>query len=254
MQLVAMILLLPVPVQPAEPLPVAPAAAESLKLPPKLESKRDRMIGVKAGGSAKRITWEIPAGVDFQPKPANMPPEAPSPLRVEMDAATVLMLCAAPGTYKLRAFAAISDSVVFAETTLTVIGDPAPQPPPAPPKPVDPPAPSDAFKVELLKLFTDATSEERKQGLTLASCYRKAAKEALDPANATLDDVLRLISLCLDAAEGLGPSVLKGVRERVKTELVAKAGDPAAEFDKGRRKIVADLYTRAAEAVEGATK
>src|SRR5262249_53816949 len=130
----------------------------------------------------------------------------------------------------------------------------APAPAPTPPKPVDPPVPADAFKTELLKLLVDSTPAERQHGLTLASCYRKAAKEALDRSNQTLDDVLKLISAALDAAEGLGPTVLKPVRERVKVELVSKAGDPSAEFDAAHRKIVADLYTRAAEAVEGATK
>lgn len=238
-------------VQPPTPEP-PPAAAEPLKLPAKLECRRDHMIGLKAGGSAKRITWEIPPGIDFQPKPANMPPapDVPGPLRVEMDAGTLLMLVAPPGSYKLRAFAAIGESVAFAEATLTVAGDtPAPLPGPKPP-----PEPSDLFKVNLLKLFAESPPGERQHGLTLASCYRKAAKEALDPANPTLEDVLKVITLCIDLAEGLGPNVLKNVRERVKAELVAKAGDPTADFDDKRRKLVADLYVRAAEAVEGATK
>src|SRR5262245_65858269 len=84
--------------QPESAPPPAPVAADSLKLPAKLECKRDHMIGLKAGSSAKRVTWEIPSGVDFLTKPVNMTAaDAPGPVRVEMGRGTGMLCCACVG-------------------------------------------------------------------------------------------------------------------------------------------------------------
>ena len=129
-----------------------------------------------------------------------------------------------------------------------------PDVPPVPPTPV-PPVPVDAFAVELKALFPAPPSIMNKaQALVLAAVYRGAAKEAMSATNTTFGDLLAIITAAIDGAEGLGPTVLKPVRERVRVELQKAAPNLDAELIDGTRRVVADVYTRAAVAMEGCAK
>lgn len=236
------------------PLPLPATGADALKLPAKLECKRDKMIGVKAGSTAKRITWEIPAAVDFRPKPEGFTPTGEL-TRVEIDAAAEVTFTAAPGSYRIRAFCAVMESVSFAETLLVVEGEspgpgPGPGPTPKPPEP-KPPEPVDPLAKLIAEKFAGITSTTKRQDATaLAAVYRLAAKESINTEHATLADLVAIISDAINSA--VGKDVLLQVRMVVLAELKAKAaGD---ELTSTMRQTAADIYRRAAGALEDAAK
>lgn len=246
----------PVPKAPMTEGPPLAAAPDALKLPPKAELKRDHLVGVKAGTAAKRVTWEIPAGVDWQPKPADYkPPEQPAAVKVELDAGAMLFFTAGPGEYRIRAYAAVAESVAFAEMILAVTGD-APPKPPDPPKPPEPPAPLDAFKVDLLKLFAAEpdVANRKAQAATLAAVYKLAASETADKSYATFEDLATVIAAAIDGAKGLGPNALPSVRKRVRDEFATVFPDGSVELTDAARKKAGDVYARAAAALEEAAK
>lgn len=72
---------------------------------------------ITAQTTAKKVTWQVPPGVDYLPLDGKR-----------------LAVWALPGTYTLRAMAPDGDDVVSSEVVLTVTGA---RPPPPPPPPVD---------------------------------------------------------------------------------------------------------------------
>lgn len=240
--MIRLILLIVLPI--VQPGPVV--GADALKLPAKLECRRDKMIGLKPGTTAERITYEIPATVDFQPKPDGFQPTG-EVVRVEMAATSAIMFCAPPGTYRIRAYCALEKSVAFAETQLVVEGDaPSPGPGPVPTPPLDP------FAAELQSLFAADTGDPTGKLAAVkafANLYRTAATLATDTGNTTAGEFLEAVS---QVAKKKAPTgVLVSLRARLLKELQAgMPSDSDAPLDDTTRKAVAATFTRLAVALE----
>ena len=244
----------PVPVPAPGPKPIM---GDALKLPAEpVHAKRDHIVGVKpAATTAKRITWEIPPAVDFQPKPSGFVP-GPDAVKVEVSADTMLYFTAPPGTYTIRAYAAIAESVAFAEMKLIVETDEPPTPKPPEPKPPDPkppipPAPSDPFAADLRRLYAaDSNPNKRAPAEKLLALYRLAATLCNDKTITTCEELMDTVR---DAARTLAGDTLLPIRQRVAGELGKLAG-PSDTLSEGLRQKLADVFSRAAAALEDVAK
>ncbi len=203
------------------PMPDAPKPAIVLSDPGKVAP--GKLARVSATTAAKRVTWRVPQPVDFEPSADSM-----------------RIVCTAPvGVYSIEACCVDADgNIVFAACKL-IVESPIP-PPPAPPP--------DTLRTDLQLLAAAETGPQRSDNLKrLAALYRQAATiagQAADPA--------ALAKQVHDAADTLLPaaSMLK-LRDRVRAEL-AKIGDPSLPADWQKR--AADVYARAAAAIEEAAK
>jgi hypothetical protein len=123
--------------------------------------------------------------------------------------------------------------------------DPSPAPPAPPAPPVPTPA-ADPFAGDLVKLFaSDADAANKKvQAAALSSLYQTAAKDVKD-GSMTLAAVKAEIAAIVANNQYLGPKSLKGVRDRVHDEIASAKDD---------RTKIADIYSRAASALDGLSK
>lgn len=116
--------------------PVVPKAATTVTLPKTLSVILGKKCIVTATTTAKKVTWKVPAELDWVP----------------IDAKSIAVW-GTPDVYTISAHVPSGDDVVFAEMALTIIG---PRPPPIDPlkppvdpvkPPVVPPQPVTSFRV-----------------------------------------------------------------------------------------------------------
>lgn len=214
-----------------------------LSLPPEVRpGKERRTVEIAAKTEGKRVDWELPEAIDgYTPVYAEDVFASPDGKTIKFPIPT------RPGRYVFRAYSAVKDLGVFSKTVLVIEGaPPAPTPPPTPPQP------GDAFKADLAKLVAEASPAERNQVAVFVAAYRAAAKECKGNGNATLEELITLITGIIDDKEqGVGQNVLRPVRDRVRQELARVVPDLESELTDATRTKAADVYTRAADALEG---
>ena len=208
---------------PALAQPPAPEPKPALALSDPGKVAPGKLARISATTAAKRVTWRVPPAVDFEPSADSM-----------------RIVCTAPvGVYTVEACCVDgSGDIVFAKTTLTV-ESPIPPPPPTPP---------DVLRADLLLLAAAETGPAKTANLKqLAALYRQAATIA-----AAAPDPATLSKQVHDAADTLlPPAALLKLRERVLAAL-KKISDPTLPAD--WQKQAADVYTRAALAIEESAK
>lgn len=225
----------PVAAQTAEP----PLAGVILKVPATVQATPGRLCVIRVETPCKVARWIIPDGVESDWN----------------EGGKKLTVVAPKGKYVLWCIAASAADQIGMTKILLDVGEGTPTPPPdVPVPPPDVPVPPvDLLAAELRTLFTP-TPLTKAQAATLASIYRLAAKESTNAANATFADLIGLISDATNSAEGLGPTALTPIRTRVRAELTKAAPNLDAELTQSLRIAVADVYTRAAAALEGFAK
>jgi len=223
------------PGETAEP----PLAGETLKVPVSVKAMPGRLCVIRAETNCKRAVWIIPTTIEAD---AN-------------DGGLKLTVVAPKGQYTLYCVVSPGvDQVVIAKVTLDV-GEAAPPPPDKPPdNPPPPPAPVHPFITELISLFpSPATALLKGRARLIASVYRLAAKEAMSSDNVTLGELIELITAAFAQIEDTSRP-LNVIRTRVKAELVRVMPNLEADLSPATRAIVADVYARAATALEACAK
>jgi hypothetical protein len=195
-----------------------------------------KLIVLRAETACKRATWIVPPGIEADPNDGGLK-----------------LVCVAPaGQHTLYCVVApAADTIEVAKVVLDVQPatpgpGPNPGPAPKPPTPPDPP-PNDAFQAELRQLFAASNGGDKKDvGRKLAALYQIAAGLCGDQSLARCDELLGQVA---DAAKTLAADALIPVRRRVAEEL-GKVCTPDAELTDPIRKQLADVFTRAASALE----
>lgn len=222
--------------QPPAP-PVPPAVEPPVEIAaPAAPSKYGKLI-LTAKTKAKAVTWRVPAGVDTDPPAA-------ADGSVVLDAAGRLAVWAAPGAYTFTAMVCVDGVIAYAEKSVQVGATP-PGPPPGPP-----PA-NDKLRLDIFALLTAETGADKAANVkALASLYRSAAaiagkRETIDTAQQLQDAVRLTASSTLPSTE-----VLKAIRVRVADALHEALPNLAAQLTDADRLKAADIYARAAAALE----
>lgn len=222
-----------------EPLP-APKAASALKMPATIDCQANSIAVLKVETSAKTFTLEIPAGVDFFPKP---PGDLTGPVRrVQFIASTTIGMTAPVGVYQIRGFCGDPEgNVSFADCVLTVKGA-------APPGPG--PAPADPLTAELQTLLTaDYGTDQLAAVKTMAALYRDAADLAKADGNTSVADFRAAVE-AVAKRKLPDPKIAKELRARVAKEFRDKLPDDEQPMDKSTRDALVALFTKIAAALE----
>ncbi len=230
LSLIALALMTILPGQTAEP----PIAGDALTVPATVKASPGKLTIITAKTTCKKAAWIVPAGIDADPN----------------DGGRKLTLVAPKGQHVLYCIVSPAvDQTVIAKCIVDCgEGNGPPDVPPDPPKP-------DAFQTELTALFPkNAGVTEKAQALVLASVYKLACSECRSLENTTFAELLAIISDAINKANGLGPTALKEIRERVRVELTKAAPNLDAELSPTTRAQVADVYGRAALALEACAK
>ncbi|HYF24299.1 MAG TPA: hypothetical protein VD931_01030 [Baekduia sp.] len=221
---------MPEPAPPPGPPPVPPA----VKLPETVKAAPGALVKVRADTACKGLVWILPESV------------APEQWDACDDGKRLNLVAPASGSVTVYCVAAVEKDKAFVAKCVIVVDGP-PKPPP--------PSPTDPFAAELKALYAaDATPDKAKHAKALAELYRLGVKAAAD---ATIATGGQLGAVLQDAAASLleeSPDALKATRQRVGAELRARLGDPAAPLTPATRQAAADIYGRAAAALEDAAK
>lgn len=217
------------PIQTDEP----PMAGDALVVPATIKTAPGRLTVIRAKTSCKKAAWILPEALQADANEGGLK----------------LCVVAPKGTHTLYCVVSpAADQTVVAKVVLDCGEGNVPPDVPTPPKP-------DAFQESLKALFpANATVTEKAQALVLASVYKLACTECRALENATFADLLAIISDAINKAQGLGPTALKEIRERVRVELIKAAPNLDIDLTPMVRELVADVYGRAAACLEGCAK
>jgi hypothetical protein len=211
---------------------ILPIGGGELKLPETIKASVGDLIIIRAESTCKAATWILPPAIKADPNEGGLKLTLTAPAGVY-----TLYCCVAPA----------ADKIVVSKVILTV-GDPVPVPPDIPPPVVDP------LKADLVRLLLASPAADRKAAPVLASIYRIAEKEAKSASNASIDELMGLVGNAIGQAPALTGDPLRPLRDRLKAELSRVIPDTSVDFTEATRKLTADIYGRAAAAIEEASK
>jgi len=224
------------------------AGDAGLKLPPEVKPEAGRrLVTITAETAGEIVKWKLPkAGTDGY---APILKEDVVPL--DNGKTIKFPIPERPGRYVIEAHTAIGKQSFLEETVLVVQ---ASGPPPNPKLPDIPNPPADTFAADIRRLYlADADPTKATHAKAIAGLYRQGAKLASDQSLKFVGDLQDQIG---EAAKILltGGDHLVDVRARVRSEVVAALVDIEAPLTDDLRKKAADIYGRAAMALEEAAK
>lgn len=211
-------------------LAAAPARAQAVKLPEKIEAKPGRLVAVSVDYDGDDVRWDVPPAFDcfreYDPDPKKVrlrllaPPETPA------------------GDYRLIAVAAKGGKLSpFSVCVVTVPGTPTP------PTPPQPPAPTDTLALMIQAAYAaDPDPAKATYRDQLAAAYQYGLDTLAS--HKTLGDLFSAV-----ASKAPPAGKMTGERQAIGVVLNATLSSPSAPADPA---VVTPLFNRVVAALKGA--